>query len=316
MESLLRLLPGPQSVGVRYGATLIMVLVTFGVHAGMQGRAGPYQFILFIPAIVAAALMFDRGTGFFALTTSAMLVGARLDWTTAASVHIAALAIFMIVGGSLVLVSEGLHRALERAHKAEREKELLLQEMSHRVKNKFAMIVSMIALQSRHAGADVQRALQSIDARVRVIANIHDYLQRSRHDGNVDMREYLKGLCHSLAQANGDLRPITISVSVERVFLPPDKALSAGLIVNELVTNAMKYAFPDDRAGSVHVALEKRDGALHLSVSDNGVGCAAQNGGLGTRLVKLIAAQLGGGAEWRALDPGCRASVSLPIALP
>jgi two-component sensor histidine kinase len=298
---------------VRYGATLIMVLLTVAIHAGMQGRAGPYQFIMFVPAIVASALVFDRGTGFFALATSAALVGARLDWTTAGSAHVASLAIFLIVGSGLVFVSEGLHRALERAHDAEKEKDLLLQEMSHRVKNKFSMICSMIALQSRQAEGDAQIALQSIDARVRVIANIHDYLQRSRHDGHVDMNEYLDGLCSSLGQAMVD-RPIALSVSVDRVSLPPDKALSVGLIVNELVTNALKYAFPNDRAGSVQVGLEKRDGSLRLSVTDNGIGCVNQNGGLGTRLVKLIAAQQGGEAEWRALDPGCRASVSLPIA--
>ena len=313
MESWFRLLPGPQSIGVRYGATLIMVLLTFAIHAGMQGRAGPYQFILFVPAIVASALMFDRGTGFFALAASAVLVGARLDWTTAATAHVASLAIFLIIGSGLVFVSEGLHRALERAHNAENEKDLLLQEMSHRVKNKFSMIVSMIALQSRQADGEAQKALQSIDARVRVIANIHEYLQRSRHDGHVDMKEYLDGLCSSIGQAVVD-RPIALSVSVDQVSLPPDKALSAGLIVNELVTNALKYAFPDDRAGSVRVALEKRDGSLRLSVSDDGIGCINQNGGLGTRLVKLIAAQQGGEAEWRARDPGCHASVSLPIA--
>jgi two-component sensor histidine kinase len=313
MESLFRLLPGPQSVGVRYGATLVMVLLTLAIHAGMQGRAGPYQFILFVPAIVASALMFDRGTGFFALVSSAVLVGARLDWTTAASAHVASLAIFLIIGSGLVFVSEGLHRALERAHKAEQDKDLLLEEMSHRVKNKFTMIASMIALQSRQADGEVQKVLQSIDARVRVIANIHDYLQRSRHDGHVDMKEYLEGLCGSLEQAMVD-RPIALSVSVDQVSLPPDKALPAGLIVNELVTNALKYAFPDDRAGSVRVVLERRDEALRLSVSDDGIGCVKPNGGLGTRLVKLIAAQQGGDAEWRALDPGCDASVSLPIA--
>jgi two-component sensor histidine kinase len=313
MESLFRLLPGPQSVGVRYGITLVMVLLTLAVHVGMQGRAGPYQFILFVPAIVASGLMFDRGTGFFALAVSAVLVGARLDWTTGASAHAASLVIFLIIGGGLVFVSEGLHRALERAHNAEREKDLLLQEMSHRVKNKFSMIVSMIALQSRQADGEAQKVLQSIDARVRVIANIHDYLQRSRHDGHVDMKEYLDGLCSSLGQAMID-RPIKLLVSVEQVSLPPEKALSAGLIVNELVTNALKYAFPDDRAGSVRVVLEARNGAIRLSVSDDGIGCVSPNGGLGTRLVKMIAAQQGGDAEWRALDPGCDASVSLPVA--
>ena len=126
MEPLLRLLPGPLSVGIRYGATVAMVLLTFALRAGIEQGAGTYGFILFIPAIVAAALLFDRGSGFLALALSAGLVGATLSWRGSEHVHIAALAGYLIVGGGLVFVSEGLHRALERAHKAEREKDLLL----------------------------------------------------------------------------------------------------------------------------------------------------------------------------------------------
>src|ERR1700740_524023 len=75
MESLLRLLPGPQPFIVRYGITAAMVLLTFALPPGIQERAGDYGFVLFVPAIMAAALMFDRGTGFFALALSIATVG-------------------------------------------------------------------------------------------------------------------------------------------------------------------------------------------------------------------------------------------------
>lgn len=314
MEELLKLLPGPQPLAVRYGVTAAMVLLTFAVRLGIHDTAGEYGFIVFIPAIVAAGLLFDRGSGFLALALSCALIATLLPWRGIVDIRIAAFTIFILVGGGLVLVSEGLHRALERAHRAEREKDLLLQEMSHRVKNKFAMIASMVALQARNASApDVRTALDAIGARVRVITKVHDYLQLSRHDGMIDMRDYLEGLCASLSDSFKDIRPVSILVTSIDVDLTPDKALPVGLIVNELVINALKYAFPDDRTGSVLVWLEKRNDVLRLSVTDDGIGCADKPvAGLGTKLINLLAAQLRGTARWEPMERGCCASIEFP----
>jgi two-component sensor histidine kinase len=315
MEELLKLLPGPQSLAIRYGATAAMVLVTFAVRLGIHDTAGEYGFIVFIPAIVAAGLLFDRGSGFLALALSCALVAPLLSWRGVAEVRIAAFMIFILVGGGLVLISEALHRALDRAHRAEREKDLLLQEMSHRVKNKFAMIASMVALQARNTPApEVRAALDAIGARVRVITKVHDYLQLSRHDGAIDMRDYLEGLCTSLSDSLKDIRPVAILVTAVDVQLPPEKALPVGLIVNELVVNALKYAFPDDRTGSVHVRLEKRSEILRLSVTDDGIGCPqAASAGLGTKIVNLLAAQLGGTTKREPREQGCSTSTEFPF---
>jgi two-component sensor histidine kinase len=260
--------------------------------------------------------MFDRGSGFLALGLSTALIASLLRWNGASGSNLVGLATFIIIGGGLVFVSEGLRRALERAHKAERQKDLLLQEMSHRVKNKFAMIASMIELQGRNTTApEARAALESIGARVRVITRVHDYLQLSRLDGVVDVRQYLEGLCRSLEETLHDLRPVSISVSCCDLTLPPEKALPLGLMVNELVTNAVKYAFPDGREGFVHVRLDRNGTGLKVSVSDNGVGCPQETatGGLGTKLVRLLAAQLGGAARWEPVEPGCRASAEFPV---
>jgi two-component sensor histidine kinase len=313
MEHLLRLLPGPQPILVRYGAAAAAVLVTFALRAGIEHGAGTYGFILFIPAIVGSALLFDRGTGFFALALSAGLIAAALEWRGHLGMHVAALASFLIVGGALVLISEGLHRALERAYRAEREKDLLLQEMSHRVKNKFAMISSLIGLQSRQASSETRAVLEALDRRVRVIANVHDYLQLSRHGGLVDMREYLSGLCRSLDETVRELRPVVLSMRADEVDLPPEKALAVGLVINELVTNAFKYAFPDDKVGNVRIELRRKgEDKLELSVADDGIGCAEKAEGLGRRLVTLLMAQLGGKLDWEATSPGCRVSGTFP----
>jgi two-component sensor histidine kinase len=311
MENLLRLLPGPQPILVRYGITVVLVLLTFALRLELQERTGQYGFILFVPAIVTASLMFDRGSGFLALGLSTALIANLLRWDGLVNFNLVGLTTFIIIGGGLVFVSEGLRRALERARKAEQEKDLLLQEMSHRVKNKFAMIASMIELQGRSTPApEVRAALESIGARVRVITRVHDYLQLSQMDGSVNVRQYLEGLCRSLEETLQNLRPVSISVTCTDVVLPPEKALPLGLIVNELVTNAVKYAFPDGREGFVHVRLDRHGEGLKVSVSDNGIGCPQETAtrGLGTKLVRLLAAQLGGSASWEAVESGCRAS--------
>jgi two-component sensor histidine kinase len=313
MEALLRLLPGPQPLVVRYGATVAMVLLTFALRVGIAERTGAYGLILFLPSIIAAALLFDRGSGFLALALSATLVCLLLPWGANPRVHITAITTFVLVGGCLVFVSEGLHRALERAHQAERDKDLLLQEMSHRVKNKFAMITSIIGLQARDASPEVRTKLDAVAGRVRVIANVHDYLQLSREDGQVDMTEYLGGLCRSLSEVIGHLRPVALSVTTDDIKLSPEKALATGLIVNELVTNAYKYAFPDGRSGTVRVQLAKSAGQLELTITDDGIGCRENlESGLGTKLVTLFVAQLGGSARWEAANPGCRVSTVFP----
>ena len=93
--------------------------------------------------------------------------------------------------------------------------------------------------------------------------------------------------------------------------MPPEKALTAGLIVNELVTNAFKYAFDDEQTGHVRVELKRVSGGLNLSVTDNGKGCPKDfEAGLGTRLVTVFATQLGGAAVWRVPPGGgCQANI-------
>jgi two-component sensor histidine kinase len=314
MNELFRLLPGPQPAWLKYGATVVMVAVTYVLRLGLGEQTGQYGFILFVPAIVAAGLLFDRGSGFLAVVLSAALIVGLVSRSPGeVSHHLPGLLTFVLISLGLVLLSEGLQKALARAYQAEREKDLLLQEMSHRVKNKFTMISAIIALQSRGAVPEVQAALKGIGSRVRVISDVHNFLQLSRHDGVVDMAGYLSDLGNALREAVGSDRPIALRVRADAVMLSAKDALSIGLIVNELVANAFKYAFPDDRSGVITVDLSCGDGVKVLSVSDDGIGCdehVAAN--LGTRLVTMLAAQLGGECKRQAAHPGCTTTVRFP----
>jgi len=315
METLLRYLPGPQPLAVRYGATAALVLLAYGVRVALGDYSGAYGFLFFILPIVASALLFDRGTGYFAVLSSGALIATLLPWDVRAAAHVIALLLFGIVGACLVFIAEGLHRALEKAHAAQQASALLLAEMSHRVKNKFAMVASILSLQARRSSPEVQRALDDVARRVNVIATVHNYLQLSRHEGLIDMAEYVPKLCEALKDALLGPQSIWLEARAVPVELPPDKALSIGLIVNELVTNAIKYAFAEDvTGGRVLVDLSRQGDNLLLKVEDNGRGYpsdAAQ--GLGSRLVTTFATQLGGTASWdTGRTTGCTTTIVFP----
>ena len=314
MEALLRYLPGPQPAAVRYGGATALVLIAYGIRLALYEFSGAYGFLFFILPVVASALLFDRTTGFFAVGLSASLVASLIDWDAKPGAHVVALLLFVIVGGCLVFIAEGLHRALVTANAAQRATGLLLDEMSHRVKNKFAMVSSIISLQARRSAPEARQALEEIARRVSVIAAVHDYLQLSRHEGLIEMSEYLPRLCQSLKDALLGHRAITLTTDIAPISMPPDRALAIGLIVNELVTNAVKYAFPAERTGQIGVQLRVQPNLCVLTVEDTGQGFAKDaESGLGSRLVTTFANQLGGKANWTAAEStGCKVVVDFP----
>jgi two-component sensor histidine kinase len=317
MENLIRLLPArPQPFLVRLGATTAMVLVSFLLRMGIEERAGPYGFVLFIPAIVAASIVFDRGSGFFAAALTIVLVSLLLHWPDRVQAHLASVASFGVVSAGLVLVSEGMRKALERAVRAEAEKDLLLRELSHRFRNNFAVAASVLALQARTLSEPTARAaLEAGASRIRVIAEAQAHLHPTSRKGDIEIDTYLEDLCRSLGDALRDVRPVAVRVLAEPITLPADRAVPIGLIVNELVTNAFKYAFPAAREGTVTVRIEQRSSTeLSLEVSDNGIGCPDEvKEGLGSNLVRLLVQQLGGTLRREQSNPGCRVTIVLPL---
>lgn len=317
MESLLKFLPErPQPVLVRYGASAVMVLVFFAFHLGAGPAAGEYGFILFIPPILAASVLFDRGSGFFATILSAALVGALLDWRIGVVNHIAALTVFVCVSLFVVIVGEGMRKALERSAAAGADLELLLEEQGHRVKNDLAIASALIALQARaQSNSAVRSALESAVARVHVLAKGYDHLRVTERDQATDMPSYLGEVCWKLGEGLRGVRPIAVEVDADRVEVRSQMATRIGLIVNELVTNALKHAFPEERGGTVFVRMRRNGDELALSVEDDGVGCPdAPTEGLGSRVVRLLVQQLRGRMTREPAKPGCRVIIVMPAA--
>src|SRR5262249_62060275 len=118
------------------------------------------------------------------------------------------------------------------------------------------MIASVLELQKRSVKEEAAKdAFASAVARVHVIANAHDHLLPKEGQSLIDMRDYLAVCCQNLGDALRDVRPIAVNVSAAQILLRDDRAVSVGLFVNELVTNAFKYAFPDDCGGVVNISL-------------------------------------------------------------
>src|SRR5262245_61744626 len=139
--------------------------------------------------------------------------------------------------GAPLMQNEGMRKALERAVRAETEKDLLLRELSHRSRNNFAVAASVLALRARTVSEPTARAaLEAGASRIRVIAEAQAHLHPASGRGDIEIDMYLEDLCRSLGDALRDVRPVAVRVLAEPTTLPADRAVPIGLIVNELVT--------------------------------------------------------------------------------
>ena len=227
-----------------------------------------------------------------------------------------------------------LRRAKDRAEQELREQRdrfealsqqqsMLLREMNHRVANSLQLITSLIELQARRVrDPDAKLVLQQAAERVDAVSRVHRRLYTSGEVGVVQMDQYLSGLVGELNRASMmDGATGRIVLSAEPVRIETDRAISIGLIVNELVTNALKYAYPDDPVGAIRVVLdgagqEGGQGAMRLVVEDDGVGTApdapAKGSGLGRTIVGAMAGNLRASVAQDGTHRGTRFIVTIP----
>jgi PAS domain S-box-containing protein len=190
------------------------------------------------------------------------------------------------------------------------EKEVLLKEIHHRVKNNMQIISSLVALQANESQDPAMRAvLQDVTHRVRSMAMVHEKLYQSADLARIDFAEYARSLLNYLWRAHGTAAShILLDTDLEPVSFPVNEAVPLGLILNELASNALKHAFRDRADGKVAVSLRNdAQGLVHLSVSDNGAGLPMELDwrhahSLGLRLVQMLAGQLHADVEVRGGD--------------
>lgn len=197
-------------------------------------------------------------------------------------------------------------QALEQITASLHEKEVLLKEIHHRVKNNMQVITSLLSLQSKTIGDKQAFAVfQDSQNRVKSMALIHETLYQSEDLSRINFAEYLKKLVAHVSRSYR-LRPdaVKINVKVDDVSLPIDTAVPCGLIINELASNSLKYAFPADASGEINITFGRADAQFVLCVSDTGIGLPPGfdpelGKSLGMKLVRMLTSQLCGEIECR-----------------
>jgi two-component sensor histidine kinase len=298
---------------VRYCIAAAIMLLCAILQLALQSLTGYPSYFLLLPGIFLSGLIFNRGTGIVAAAIAAS-VSAYMTWATVTGpVFLSENGLFIITAGGTAVVAEFLRAEMKRVMQADKTKSLLLQEMAHRTKNNLAVLSAMIRLQARGAEPAVASALEAAARRIHVTAQVYDHLSLKQDSRLVNMRYYLNGVVEKIFQSLAPPGSIAFEVLSDDVNLPHNQALAIGIITNELVTNSLKYAFPDSRAGQVTVQLTVTND-IELTVSDNGVGHGGDEdpSGLGSRIIRLLTQQLGGTLEYEKLQPGLSTHLRAP----
>jgi two-component sensor histidine kinase len=231
-----------------------------------------------------------------------------------------ALLTFVLIGGTIGLLTERLRNALVdnarlrgQSELMLKQSELMLKELNHRVRNDLVRVQSFLQLEQRRDGTP---SLQTAIARIAVLGQLYSHLTPKEGHVAVAMATFLEGVVNGLRDAQQGGRPIGLLLRAEPMQLPLAAATPLGLITNELVTNAFKHAFPGERPGRIDVELRRTAGVVELAVADDGVGHdpagPATGGGLGRMLVEQLARQLGGSVATEGTG-GTRVVVRIPI---
>ncbi|MTK64381.1 MAG: PAS domain S-box protein, partial [Methanobacterium sp.] len=204
--------------------------------------------------------------------------------------------------GIIIDISD-IKDAEEKIMESLKEKEVLLQEIHHRVKNNMQIISSLLSLQANHTdNEETLEILKESRGRVKSMAMIHEKLYHGQNIGKLNMAEYLNNLVNDIVRFYSKPSSVVdINVDVENIKLNIDTAIPMGLMVNEIVSNSVKYAFPN-KNGLITLKLKYLDDKYLLYVSDNGIGCSEDlhiqdSPTLGLKLVKSLAIQLEGELE-------------------
>ena len=303
---------GVACAGLAIGARLLVDIVAMA--------AGPYA--LLYPAVLIATL-FGRATA----GVSAFAVSFLYAWYVVLPEHNSfhfsnpgdlPRTLVNAASALIIVMLADLFRAAVRRAVIEREQEinardLLLREIDHRTKNNFAIVSSLLDLQRRQETDEAARAALSIAAsRVQSFSGAHCSLYNDLADlSAVDMREYLKTLTDHLGEALFLSGRVDLHLKADAMALPRDRAVSIGLVLNEVVTNAAKHAFGEGETGAIDIVFAKTEKGWRLEVADDGRGMngasgASGGGGLGARLIAAFAQKAGATMHVEKPEKGSR----------
>lgn len=214
-----------------------------------------------------------------------------------------------------ILESE-VRRRTKDLEEALAAKTMLVHEVDHRVKNNLQMISTLLAMQVRTIkDADARQSLADMLQRIEAIGTVHRRLYQSADVQVFDLGDFVRDVASELVKASGRA-DVKLTVELEEVRVSSQHASPIALMMNELITNALKHAFPDGRAGRLSIKVASQADRMMLMVIDDGVGLppgSTAETGFGRRLIRVVARQLQADLHWRAGHPGTIVEVSLPM---
>jgi two-component sensor histidine kinase len=314
-------------IWARYLITTGLVACAFGIRSQLTQEVDQIRFLLLFPVIILAGTVFDRGSAIYATFLSAALVAyflmpPTLTFGVASETDAMALGLFVLVGFLTSALIEALHTGFLRAHQQRdeisalaQERDALLRELSHRLQNDLTTILAALRLQARRGEPVARAALTAAGDRVEVLARVHRRLRPE--DGSVvlDTGQFFLELCNDLQVALQRDAAVVLRAEVESHRLDTRHASAFGLMLHELLTNATKYAALEGGA-QIDVTFRRLGEHYCLSVRDHGPGAepgVIKGGGLGHRLIRSIAASIGGTVAMENAAPGLRVEVRAPV---
>jgi two-component sensor histidine kinase len=194
---------------------------------------------------------------------------------------------------------------------------MLLVEVNHRAKNSLAIAASLLGLQGRRqADPSVKALFQETQERLSALSRVHDLLSKSENAQRVDLGRYVRDLCEAMNPGSGSENRIRLQATAQPgIMIKADTAIPLGIVITELITNSLKYAFPPPRSGTITAQAERIElGRLKLTVADDGAGFSdLREGSLGLGLVRSLVRQIGGEIDVRS-NGGVTATITFPVS--
>ena len=317
------------TVPQRYLGATALVLLAWLLCSLIGPALQFYNYVPFECAVAISAVFFARGSSVWATLLGSFIV----VYFFVPPTHTFVLndrdgeAFFVFLVSALLIsgAGESVRNSFERVEATaeelrirEHQKDSLLREQSHRTRNNLQLITSALSLQIiRSATPEARDSLQAALDRIKSIARVDDLLRDAGESDVVDAREYLTALAEDIGTSLVVLRPISFAFHAEPYPLTRDIARALGIAVNELVTNALKYAFPGDCPGQISINFAVHESDLVLIVEDNGKGCVEQvREGSGTRLIRSLVGWHQGIVTREDAVPGCRVIIRVPKPQP
>jgi len=305
-------------IGVAYFA--ISITLGYLVYKGWHDL--PFQGLLMAFGLFILACGCTHLMEVVTVWVPVYVVSAAVKILTALASVTTAVVLPFTVPQTLALVQQAKtsQRVTAELRASEARKDALLREVHHRVKNNMAVICSLFYLQSTHTkDEEAGRIFRDMERRVHSMALVHESLYGSESLAGIDFAEYARALAEDILSSHGSPGvSVQLKTKLDRVIMSVDLAVLCGLILNELISNALKHAFPNGAGGKIQVTLHLGDkGNYRLCVEDNGVGIPAdldvKGKSLGLRLVRSLTRQIGGSFELVKVDRGTSACLTFAV---